>query len=85
MHAFDLFVDTGEPLRDIPLDIGCERRQAELDPGRQPRVGAEGRDRVRRQWRLVRRMCCRAETDEAERGKAGQARAPESVLVALNA
>ena len=56
MHAFDLFVDTGEPLRDIALDIGCQRRQAELDRCRQPRVGAEGRHRVGRQWRLVRRI-----------------------------
>ena len=32
MHAFDLFVDTGESLRDIPLDIGCKGRQAEFDP-----------------------------------------------------
>ena len=67
MHAADAFIDGGETPRDILVDLGRQRRQAEFDGRRNPRVRAEGRDGIGRQKRLVRRVRGRAKRHKAKR------------------
>jgi len=71
MHAAHALVDRRQPPRNILLDVGRQRPQAEFDAGRDPRLRGKRRYRIGSQSRLVRRECRRAEADKTKCREAG--------------